>query len=290
VFDQAEMLRNRMQFPQETPPEAKVISVVSGKGGVGKTNIALNFALALQKLGKKVILFDLDIGMANLDILMGITARKTIVDMIEQDLPIRDIVETGSHGLAFIAGGTGLTTLFRLDEDNLSWFLAQLQSIHSNYDFIIFDMGAGISTDSTKFILSADEIILVTTPEPTAITDAYSVLKFIHYKEKQLPLHLLVNRCDSEKEGQEITARFQAVAEHFLQKKISLLGMLPDDRTVLQAVKSQVPFLDFAPKSKVSRSLKEVAKNYAGIENDRHRSFGSFLNKLKNHLTETRSK
>lgn len=287
MLDQAETLRRRMK-QSAAPREAKVLSVISGKGGVGNSNVSLNIALALQKLGKKVILFDLDIGMGNLDVLMGFSATRTVVDMIEHRLPIEEMVEEGPDGLNFIPGGTSLRSLFELDASGLAHFLTQLESLQTHFDFVLFDIGAGISTDAMKFSLSSDEILLVTTPEPTAITDAYAAVKFIHLREKNTPLYLLVNRSETDKEGRETVARFQAASEKFLRKKIELFGILPEDRSLLQAVKAEKPVLNMAPGSRFSRALTAAVESYAGVPKKPQHTYQSFIKKLLSYFSTAR--
>lgn len=273
MLDQAEKLRKRVK-------NTRVISVVSGKGGVGKSNVSLNFALALQKLGKKVILFDLDIGMANLDILMGLLPTRTIVDMVEQNLSVWDIVEYGTGGLPFIAGGSGLTDFFRMDDRKTAHFLQELEKLEKEFDTIIFDMGAGMSEDALKFVLASDEAIIVTTPEPTALTDAYAALKFIYRTGGKLPVRILVNRSRTEREGRETALRLQQVTDKFLHRKIRMFSVLPDDQTVPEAVKAGVPFLFFAPRAPAARAIMEAAQLWSGLPT----VGGGFFGKLRNYF------
>ncbi|HEU5140246.1 MAG TPA: MinD/ParA family protein [Bacillales bacterium] len=273
MLDQANNLRRKMKTP-------RVVSVVSGKGGVGKSNLSLNFALALKKLGKKVILFDLDIGMANLDILMGLLPSRTIVDMVEENLSIWEIIEHGTGGLSYIAGGSGLSEVFRLDERKTEHFLRELGCLQKEYDTVIFDMGAGVSDDLLKFVLASDEAIVVTTPEPTAMTDAYAAMKFICRAGVQLPVRIVVNRSRSEKEGRETAVRLQQVADRFLNQKIRAFSVLPDDNTVPNAVRAGIPFLLYAPRAPVTKAVLDAAQAWSGLPS----SGGGFLRKLRNYF------
>src|SRR5699024_492063 len=178
--DQAEQLRHHVKGHTNV---AKTISIVSGKGGVGKSNTALNFCIELQKRGKKVLLFDLDIGMGNIDILLGKTPKYTIVDLFTDFMPIHDMIEIGPKGLSYIAGGCSLNDLVQMDPYKLDYFFQQYDLLVMEFDYIFFDMGAGATESSLAFILSSDECIVVTTPEPTAITDAYSMIKQIVLKK-----------------------------------------------------------------------------------------------------------
>ncbi|RXI97990.1 MinD/ParA family protein [Anaerobacillus alkaliphilus] len=285
--DQAKNLRQMLQMASETPKNTKVLAVVSGKGGVGKSNFSLNFAIELTKAGKKVVLFDLDIGMANVDILMGVSSKFTIVDMIEKDLSIWDIIEEGPEKLSFIAGGTGFSSMFQLNPRKISRFLQQLELISGKYDYIIFDMGAGVSKDSLHFILSANEIIVVTTPEPTSVTDAYAMVKYIQLKDQEIPIQVLVNRSETPSEGKKTFENLKLVTSQFLQKDISLLGIIPNDPSVLKAVKAQKPFILQAPSSKPSQAIREIVTKFTGVTREEVSTppFSAFISKIKKYLS-----
>ncbi|MBM6618426.1 MinD/ParA family protein [Bacillus suaedaesalsae] len=287
--DQAESLRQRLQRMKDRT-EAKVIAVVSGKGGVGKSNFSLNFAINLSRNKQKVLIFDMDIGMGNIDILMGLPSRGSFVDIFKQGISIQDIIKEGPEGVDFISGGSGLSTLFKLDSEKLSYFLNQLGKLALDYDYILFDMGAGITEDSLQLLLSVHEIFVVTTPEPTAITDAYSMMKYICTKENNAEFYLIVNRALSHEEGTSTLKRLSEVMRQFLKKEIVQLGYLPDDRNVNKAVSRQTPFSVFDPKSKVSIALKEIADRYIdgnSIENGKQKpkSF-SFISRLRHYFQE----
>ncbi|WP_182199174.1 MinD/ParA family protein [Paraliobacillus salinarum] len=280
MSDQAANLRKRInQMNGEN--SAKTISVVSGKGGVGKSNFSLNFAITLAKRDNKVLLFDLDIGMGNVDILMGLQAKQTIVDLYEKELSVYDIIESGPYSLSYIAGGSGLKELFQMSEEKQRFFLNQLDELILEYDYIIFDMGAGASLDTIHYILASDEIFVISTPEPTSIMDAYAMMKHIHYYDQSKSMHLLVNQASSKKEGEQTTKRLQQVMKRFLQKDISSLGVLPKDKVVSKAVLTQTPFSMFNPDAKISRALEELVANYeTGTARKRMNGSSTFINKL----------
>ncbi|OLO40911.1 cobyrinic acid a,c-diamide synthase [Alkalihalophilus pseudofirmus] len=280
--DQAQSLREIMEN-QDSKKGTKVISVVSGKGGVGKSNFAINFSLGLSRAGKRVLLFDLDIGMANIDILMGVSSKYNIVDMIENELTIWEIIELGPENISFVSGGSGFTQLFKLNEQKFQRFVSQLELLRDQFDYIIFDMGAGVSDDSMQFILSSNEVILVTTPEPTSITDAYAMLKYINIKIDEIQCLLIINRTETDKEGQLTAQNFQRVVKQFLQKDIMYLGNIPNDKTVTKAVKSQIPFLLLDPKAKSSRALELIVQQFLGEQNEEPLKphFNSFIKRFK---------
>ncbi|MDT8859007.1 MinD/ParA family protein [Alkalihalobacillus sp. MEB130] len=276
--DQAESLRRLINMNDEK--EAKVIAVVSGKGGVGKSNVCLNFAISLSNLNKKVAIIDLDIGMGNLDILMGLTPSYHLLDMLENQLSVWDIMEESDVGISYIAGGSGFSTFSKLNEEKMHRFFSQLEKIGKKFDYIFLDMGAGATKESLEFILAAHEVFIVTTPEPPSITDAYSMLKYIYLQENEKPLYLIVNRADSEQEGNRTLNSFKKVAMQFLSKEISILGFIPDDTNVKKAVKAQIPFVIWNDQTKASKAVKQLASSYIG-ELHQPTKFGQFIGKMK---------
>lgn len=283
--DQAEHLRTRIK-QLHSLQTAKTIAVISGKGGVGKSNFSLNFAITLSKKGHRVLLFDMDIGMGNIDILMGNSSVNSIIDFFEHGISLRDIISSGPKDVSVIAGGTGLTKLFELEEPLFDRFLEELGSLLLEYEYIIFDMGAGINYDSTRFMLSVDDLIVITTPEPPAVMDAYSVMKYLHSINKDIPFFLICNRVHSEKEGQETIKRIQNALRKFLQKEMIPLGFLPDDKAVSKAVTRQIPFVLDNADSIVSKAISDIAARYENGDFKEEISLkkGNFLGKLKNYF------
>lgn len=259
--DQAENLRKRLE-KQKDHSMAKTLAILSGKGGVGKSNFSLNFAISLSKRGKKVLLFDMDIGMGNIDIMIGQHSPYSIVDFFENNLSLKAIMTSGPERISVITGGTGLTNLFSLDVDKFARFNEEFSSLLENYDYILFDMGAGITQDSAKFLLCVDELIIITTPEPTSVMDAYSTIKYLHSVNNEIPFFLVCNRVFTKKEGQETIERLQNALRKFLGTEAVALGYLPDDRVVSKAVSRQIPFLLSYPEADVSRSLSEIVSRY----------------------------
>ncbi len=259
--DQAEQLRERLQRRAEGRP-TRLITVTSGKGGVGKSNFTLNFALGLVEQGQKVVIFDADLGFANLDVLMGVSPKKNLLHLLEPDTSIWDIVEKGPNGLEFIAGGTGFTQIMQFDDEKLNRLFNQLEFLHGYADTVLFDTGAGISNESMRCILSADEVVLVTTPEPTSITDAYAVIKMIHSKNPQTSIRLIVNRASSVREGKFTADKLTLVAKRFLNLELTTLGFVPDDSYVSKAVKQQKPFFLSYPNSLAAKGIRDLVKTY----------------------------
>ncbi|GLX68500.1 MinD/ParA family protein [Paenibacillus glycanilyticus] len=262
--DQAQALRNmvKMRSGQETARPTRIITITSGKGGVGKSNFSLNFAITLQRLGKKVLVFDADIGMANIDVLMGVSSPYHLYHLFKQDKTIWDIIQNGPSGVHFIAGGSGFRDLLELTAEQLDWFAEQIGKLQGEYDFILFDTGAGLSKETVKFISAAEETIVVTTPEPTAITDAYALVKMVMSMDINAGFKLIVNRAADRKEGIQTADKINLVARRFLQSELPVLGVILDDPNVTKAVKRQTPFTVAYPDSDASRSIDEIARRY----------------------------
>lgn len=284
--DQAASLRRKLQIAKD-PRTAKTISIVSGKGGVGKTNFAVNFSLELIDKGKKVLLIDLDVGMGNIDILLGLYAKKTIIDMLDNRLSIHDIIEIGPNNLSYIAGGSGLTNFFTMSPEKLEYFFEQYNELVEIYDYILFDMGAGATSESILFILASDECIVITTPEPTSITDGYSMIKHIINNQQNMPIYVVMNRSLSDKSGKQSLVRFEKVVSQFLHVNVHLMGVLPEDKVVNTAVMRQTPYVLLNRRSAISRAIRQLVDSYLSDrkELDNAKPF-SFIEKLKQLVRE----
>jgi len=263
MTDQAQGLRNLVQIQNEKGTKAtRVITVTSGKGGVGKSNFTLNFALTLQAQGYKVLVFDADIGLANIDVLMGISSKYNLYHLLKRQKTIWEIIQKGYNDLEFIAGGSGFNDLLRLTEEELDYFAEQVSQLNGYVDFIIFDTGAGLSKETLKFILAAEETIVVTTPEPTSITDAYAIIKMVNSMGHKVPFRLVINRVTDLKEGKQTADKISLVAKQFLQLDIPTLGYVDDDNSVSKAVKKQVPFTVAFPNSSASRGIQDLVSRF----------------------------
>ncbi len=265
--DQAEKLREIINHlkAQQTKPEDmgyrtnKVITVTSGKGGVGKTNISVNLSIDLVKKGYRVLILDADLGLSNIELLFGITPKYTLLDLINKDMNILDIVNTGPMGIKFISGGSGIEQLVNMEDKELETMIKKISQLDKIADIILVDTGAGISKNVTNFIIAADEVILVTTPEPTSVTDAYTLLKTIVHKEGKKDIKLLVNRVESEREALATINKICFATETFLQMQLKSLGYVSYDENVIKSVKQQEPFILNYPKTIASRQIKQIA-------------------------------
>ncbi|CAM4247776.1 MinD/ParA family protein [Paenibacillus tarimensis] len=281
--DQAHALRRlvEVQGNDSGARSTRIITVTSGKGGVGKSNFSLNFALSMQKLGKRVLVFDADIGMANIDVLMGCSTPYNLYHLLKRDKTIWDIIHEGPLGLHFIAGGSGFKDLLDLSDEELDYFGSQIDKLHGHYDFILFDTGAGLSRETVKFIVAAQETIVVTTPEPTSITDAYALIKMVKSMNHEVDFKLIVNRAMDNREGRQTADKIGLVAKQFLQMEIPVLGVVMDDPSVTKAVKKQVPFTLAFPSGSASRGVEEIARRFLADETvTRGGGIKGFINRM----------
>lgn len=266
-MDQAQSLReymHRFNVQQQDKHVCRVITVTSGKGGVGKSNFTLNFALGLQAAGKKVVVLDLDLSTANINILMGASSRYSLKDVLYKRMNIWDVIEKGSGGIEYIAGGLEIEDLLVFDQTLLSYFWDQIQELQAYADFILLDTGAGISKELIDFILASDETILVTTPEPTAIADSYAVLKTVcQMSNHPTPLfRLVVNRAHSYREAAETSRTLKTAGRRFLELELNTLGFMLEDHGVRQSVKSQIPFYILYPHCEAAKNIKQMVNAY----------------------------
>jgi len=277
--DQAEALRLKMMHAQGSL--AKSIAIVSGKGGVGKSNFTTNFAHSLRIKGKKVIVVDMDIGMGNIHILLGVAPKYNLKDYLIGQQPLENIVNADEFGLAFISGGSGMDSVLDWSENMFERLLAAFEQMQMEYDFILFDMGAGATQRSIELIIAVDEVIVISTTEPTSITDAYSMMKFICLKDPDKKFSIVSNRVTKQDDGNDAVTRLQYAMRKFLDKETSILGFLPEDPAVHKAVVAQKPFLLLFPNSLVSKRMKAIADEFVIVDRNLEKENNGFLKKLK---------
>lgn len=279
--DQAEKLRKKLS--NGALNSAKTIAVVSGKGGVGKSNFTINTAMSLAKKGKKVLVFDFDIGMGNINVLIGTDSKHTISNFIEKNIPFKEIIYKGPYQISYISAGNGFSKVLELDNISIQRLLIELEELQYLYDYILFDMGAGATNANLQIMLSVDDIFVITTPEPTSITDAYSMMKYIVLQESNHHLYLICNRSEREKEGIVTLERLQLAMKKFLDKDVQILGVLPEDSHVRKAVIRQIPFYTEFPRSLITTKLEKIVQTYLGDENVSRQSShtNSFIHRLR---------
>ncbi|WP_394175189.1 MinD/ParA family protein [Guptibacillus hwajinpoensis] len=286
MSDQANRLRQEVMKriqPQVKVRHTKVIAVTSGKGGVGKSNVSLNFALRLVALDKEVMIIDLDVGMANVDVLMGVSPKETLVSMLEQNLTLEAVIQKGVNGLQYISGGNGIGKVFSLEGEQLNHFFKELNTLHGLVDYIILDTGAGLSHEGMRFLHAADDVFLVINPEPPSITDAYGVLKALHAKDPKTPVKLIINRAISDQEAGRTAYNFQQASEKFLNKTIDILGWIPDDVMVRKAVMAQSPYILEYPNAKASEAVDQLVHTYLDLPSTYKLGVKGFLTKMLFH-------
>ena len=265
MLDQAQRLRQLVEDKNESDTKTKIITVTSGKGGVGKSNFVVNLSIELSKLGKKVLIFDADIGMANDDVLMGFLPKYNIYDIIIKNKKIEEVMISGPFGVKLIAGGSGLARIEELTEFQRSFFLKALTSLE-DFDYIIMDTGAGINRSVMGFIACCDDLIVITTPEPTSLTDSYSLLKAVNHFKIKDSAKIVVNRTLDNKEGVVTFTKFNNAVTNFLKMKVDYMGNLSEDRKIVQAVRQQKPFVLSYPNCEASQDINKIALKIMGEE------------------------
>jgi len=256
MYEQALKLRKLME--QKKPPvkpnkNVKVYCVTSGKGGVGKTNLSVNIGLSLQNMGKKVLLIDGDLGLANIDVVTGLYPKYNLFHILTAGKSIQDIILSGPNGISILPGASGLYELANITSSELEVLINSFNSITDAFDIVIIDTGAGISKNVLSFIQSAHEVIVVTTPEPSSVTDAYAIIK-LAYKHCD-KINLIVNKVDNYMEAKFTMEKLAKAAKKFLNIDINYLGFVLDDKSVTKANMEQTPFIIKYPNGLASKCL-----------------------------------
>jgi flagellar biosynthesis protein FlhG len=264
VSDQASELRE-LASREKRNKKIRVLAVTSGKGGVGKTNFTINLALALTEYGQRVIILDGDLGLANVDIAFGLTARYTIEHLLSGEKTIEQIILVGPRGIGIIPGGSGVQELANLERAKLTNVISNLGRLENMADLLIIDTGAGLGNIVTNFLRAADDIILVTTPEPTALTDAYGLLKSLRKEANEVPIHVVVNRVRTEVEAQATFKRLDIAVRKFLHGSINMMGWIYDDSFMGRSVMQQEPLGISYPESSAYRCIQWIAGTVTGI-------------------------
>ena len=275
MSDQATKLRNLVESRAEEEAkereigelyfdmaeDTRVIAITSGKGGVGKTNLAVNLAVGLQLAGQRVMLIDADIGMANVNLLMGAVTNRSLIDLLKDGVQLEDVVENGVAGVKYISGVAGVEAALNLNRAEQKRLHKKLGRCSEMADIIVIDTGAGLNRNVIEFVLAAEEVILITTPEPTALADAYAVIKAYTIYTDRRNIKLVVNRIREEEECDEVVEKINQTTKNFLGLSIDCLGYIYDDKAVRDAVQRQEPFLIANPDSSASRCISELVKS-----------------------------
>ncbi|WP_294355054.1 MinD/ParA family protein [uncultured Clostridium sp.] len=267
MLDQAEKLRRLASGEhKEFKKKANIITVTSGKGGVGKSNFVVNLGIKLQQKGKRVVIFDADIGMGNDDVLMGVYPKYTVFDCL-RGKSIKDILVEGPAGVKLLPGGSGLNQVEELQDQERELFLEKLKEL-DEFDYILMDTGAGISRTILGFIACSEELVIITTPEPTSLTDAYSLMKATDHFNIKENAKIIINRAFNIEEGEETFQKFQKAINKFLFMKVEYLGCILEDRNLVKSVRSQVPVVLSSPNSDSAICIEKIANTLLGRKNN----------------------
>lgn len=239
----------------------RVISVSSGKGGVGKTNVVANLAFAFTQMGKKVLVLDADLGLANINVLLGLVPRYTIEHLLKKEKGIFDILIKGPGGMFILPASSGVLELVELNEGQKIFLLSEMDILAEAVDFLLIDTSSGISSNVLYFNLAAEESIIIATPEPTSITNAYALLKILFLKYKKNTFMILINSAQDEKEAKEVYKKIISMTDRFSGcVSIDYLGFIPFDEKIPLAVKNQRPVLELFPEASSSQSFKQISQ------------------------------
>ncbi|MDR2402476.1 MAG: MinD/ParA family protein [Spirochaetaceae bacterium] len=287
--DQAERLREMMRKKNSRDKPAvlaehkktRIITITSGKGGVGKTNVSVNMALAYARIGRKVVVMDADLGLANVNVMLNMIPKFNLYHVIRKQKTMREIMVDTDYGISIVAGASGFSKIANLSEEERQNFINELETL-SNADIIIIDTAAGVSSNVLDFIAAADDAVIITTPEPTAITDAYGIIKIIasEIDSLNMGLKLVVNRVKSVAEAKKVADRMTSITGQFLNLKVEYLGFIYDDTVVSQAVLRQRPFMVIDPKCRASLCIQHIVGRMEKSELPESGGFGKMVKRL----------
>ncbi len=257
--NQADGLREAMKEQRRSKRPLRVIGVTSGKGGVGKTNVAANLAIIAAKQGQRVLIIDGDLGLANVEIIYGLRPKHHLGHLLSGDITARDVLAAGPCGVKVLPAGNGLQQLTRLDDGQRLRLVTALEEMEDDFDVVFLDSGAGIGDNVLFFIGAAQEALLVVSPEPTSLTDAYATIKVLCQDAGVRCFDVVVNQAGNEAMARDIFQKLSAVAGRFLDARVRWLGWIPRDENVHRAVMAQKPFVELFPSSPATRALNGVA-------------------------------
>lgn len=244
----------------QTGVQTRVIAVSSGKGGVGKTNSVVNLAVAFAEMGERVLLLDADLGLGNLDVLLGLAPKYNLGHLLRGEKTIGEVMVKGPSGIMILPASSGVTELTDLSAEERLSLASHLENMASEFDMMIIDTGAGISSNVLFFNIAAHEIVVVVTPEPTSITDAYALMKVLLRKHGERSFKLLVNQAKSMKEGVEVYRKISLAAERFLNVSVDYIGCVLHDENVPRAVIRQQAVMEIYPDTRASVCYREIAR------------------------------
>ncbi len=280
IMDQAEKLRELAK--EKKKDSVEIITVTSGKGGVGKTNICVNLGISFALSGRKVLIVDADLGLSNVNIIAGVVPppKYNLFHVVKGEKTIEEVAADGPCGIKIVSGAIGISTLANLSPKKRGELIEQLSGISKIADLVIIDTSAGLSGKILSFVLAADKVLLVTTPEPTAIADAYGIIKAISFRTKELDIRLIVNRVRTQEEGERVANRIMEIAGQFLGMKIEKLGVMLDDHIVGDSVREQLPFFLAHPRTKATQCIYNIRNILSNFPISEPEGIGGFLKRL----------
>jgi flagellar biosynthesis protein FlhG len=288
--DQAEKLREMMRQKNnsyERPSGGKegkktrIITVTSGKGGVGKTNLSVNMAIAYARMGKKVVVMDADLGLANVNVMLNLIPKFNLYHVIRRQKTMKEIMMDTEYGISIVAGASGFSKIADLNDAERQYFISELETL-SSADIIIIDTSAGVSKNVIDFVAAADDTVVVTTPEPTAITDAYGIIKIIATEINSLDmgLKLVVNRVKNIPDARKVADKMISITGNFLNIKVEYLGFIYDDDVVSKSVLKLRPFMVVDPKSRASQCVQHIVGRMNKTEPVDNEGFGKMIKRF----------
>lgn len=260
--------RDPMELPQTARHVPHVITVTSGKGGVGKTNFTANLGWMLRQFRRRVMILDADLGLANIDIILGLSPDFNISHVLSGEKQLEEILTKGPAGLKILPASSGISSVTDLTEAQKIRLLEQLESLQEEFDFVLIDTGAGISKNVIYFNLAAQTMIVVVTPEPTSMTDAYALIKVLSREYHQTRFTIMINEVTSDAEGLEVFTKLARVTDRFLNVSLDYLGCMVHDVALREAVRMQKPFCEVFPEAPASRCMRKIARQVADMENN----------------------
>ncbi len=248
---------------------AKVLSITSGKGGVGKTHVTVNLGLALAQMGKRVLLLDGDLGLANINILLGFKPQRTLQEVVDRKAGLKDVIVHDPLGIDILPASSGVPEMTMLSEESRFGLVSAFDEYSSAYDYVLVDTAAGIGDNVLYFNVAAEEILVVIGPEPTSITDAYALIKVLASRSGRKEFDVIVNRAPRGSDGKSTFAQLATATGKFLDVSLKFLGAIAEDDSVPSAVREQRPFLELYPSSRASLDIQKLAKRIANNEGSR---------------------
>lgn len=264
AHDQADNLRRLAKQNADSRTAARVLNVASGKGGTGKTFFSVNFSIALASAGKRVMLIDADFGLSNVDVMLGTKPKYNLGHVLRGEVSLADAVSRGHGNIEYVSGGSGAETLLGMKRSDVELILDQTARLDSDYDFIIFDSGAGINDGVLKFINCCDESILMLNAEPTSVMDAFALMKCVASKTRRPPVHFVMNKAENMLEAVVMAKNFKNIVKKYLYYDMHYMGYITSDASAVKSIKRQTPVMISEPDARCARDVASIASQYLG--------------------------